>query len=175
MNEDNRNIVDKYKNDLFTKWETEMIKKDLQSKSFSYAVLMEHFVGDFTIGSVLRSGNAFGVSKMYYYGGKKSFDRRSTVGTHLYTDMVHLTSMDELLKLKKEFVFVGLENSTDRAESIYNFKWPINSLIILGEEGVGITKETLELCDKIVYIPQYGSVRSINASSAASNLKCGGL
>lgn len=165
---DNRNIIDKYKTDLFTKWTTEMIKSDLQSKSFPYSVLMEHFVGDFTIGSVLRSGNAFGVNKMYYYGGKKSFDKRSTVGTHLYTDMIHLTDIDELLKLKEEFVFVGLENSVEKSESIYNFSWPINSLIILGEEGIGITKETLKLCDKIVYIPQYGSVRSINASSAAS-------
>lgn len=163
---DNRNIVDKYK--LFTKWTTEMIREDLQSKTFPYAVLMEHFVGDFTIGGVIRSGNAFGASKMYYYGGSKSFDRRSTVGTHLYTDVIHLKTIDELLKLKSEYVFIGLENTTDDKKSIYDFYWPNNSLIILGEEGIGITDETLKLCDHVVYIPQYGSVRSLNASSAAS-------
>jgi tRNA G18 (ribose-2'-O)-methylase SpoU len=166
MNDDTRNIIDKYK--LFNRWTTEMIKEDLQTNNFPYAVLMEHFVGDFTIGGVLRSGNAFGASKMYYYGGKKSFDRRSTVGTHLYTDIIHLNTEEELLKLKNEYVFVGLENSTENKESIYDFTWPKNSLIILGEEGVGITPNTLALCDKIVYIPQYGSVRSLNASSAAS-------
>lgn len=163
---DNRNIIDKYK--LFTKWTTEMVKDDLKSKTFPYAVLMEHFVGDFTIGGVLRSANAFGASKMYYYGGSKSFDKRSTVGTHLYTDIIFLKTRDDLLKLKDKFIFIGLENTPNNKESIYNFSWPINSLIILGEEGIGITDDTLKLCDKIVYIPQHGSVRSLNASSAAS-------
>lgn len=48
-----------------------------------------------------------------------------------------------------------------------DFEWPDNALIIVGEEGVGITPETIELCDKFVFIPQYGSVRSLNAGVAS--------
>ena len=42
-----------------------------------------------------------------------------------------------------------------------------STLLIIGEEGVGITPETLELCDNFVFIPQFGSVRSLNAGVAS--------
>lgn len=167
MESDNRNIVDKYKYDRLTKWSTELIKRDLQTNAFPFAVLMENFQGDFNLSSVLRSCNAMNGREMFYLG-RKQYDRRGTVGTHHYTDIINIKNRDELLKLKSRYTFVALENSVPHAESIYDFVWPDNPLIILGEEGVGITPETLQLCDRCVFIPQYGSVRSMNAAVAGS-------
>jgi len=164
---DNRNIADRYKHDRLVKWTTEMIKSDLQQKSFPFAVMMENFVGDFNLSSVLRSCNAMNGREMFYLG-RKQYDRRGTVGTHHYTDLINVKTREELLKLKERYTFVALENSVAQAEAIYDFVWPENPLIIIGEEGVGITPETLALCDKFVYIPQYGSVRSMNAAVAGS-------
>ena len=165
--DDNRNIADRYKHDRLVKWTTEMIKSDLQQKSFPFAVMMENFVGDFNLSSVLRSCNAMNGREMFYLG-RKQYDRRGTVGTHHYTDLINVKTREELLKLKERYTFVALENSVPQAEAIYDFVWPHNPLIIIGEEGVGITPETLALCDKYVYIPQYGSVRSMNAAVAGS-------
>lgn len=164
---DTRNILDKYKHDRFMKWTDDLIKKDLQKKAFPFAVLMENFQGDFNLSSVLRSCNAMNGREMYYLG-RKQFDRRGTVGTHHYTDIINIQSREELLDLKSRYTFIALENGVGKPESIYDFVWPDNSLIIVGEEGVGITAETLAICDKCVYIPQYGSVRSMNAAVAAS-------
>jgi tRNA G18 (ribose-2'-O)-methylase SpoU len=164
---DNRNIADRYKYDRLVKWTTEMIKSDLQQKSFPFAVMMENFVGDFNLSSVLRSCNAMNGREMFYLG-RKQYDRRGTVGTHHYTDLINVKTREELLKLKERYTFVALENSVAQAEAIYDFVWPENPLIIIGEEGVGITPETLALCDKFVFIPQYGSVRSLNAAVAGS-------
>ena len=163
---ENWNITDKYKHDRLTKWTTELIKKDLKTSSFPCAVLMENFLGDFNIGTVIRNSNAFNVSEVYYLGMKR-YDKRGTVGTYHYTDIIHLKHHEELEKLKEKYVLVGLENSVEGAVSMANFEWPDNSLIVVGEEGVGITKETLKLCDKFVFIPQYGSVRSLNAGVAS--------
>ncbi len=164
---DNRNIVDRYKHDRLVKWTTEMIKTDLQQKSFPFAVMMENFVGDFNLSSVLRSCNAMNGREMFYLG-RKQYDGRGTVGTHHYTNLINVKTREELLKLKERYTFVALENSVPQAETIYDFVWPENPLIIIGEEGVGITPETLVLCDRFVYIPQYGSVRSMNAAVAGS-------
>ena len=164
---DTRNITDKYKHDRLTKWTTELIKKDLQQNSFPFAVMMENFVGDFNLSSVLRSCNAMNGREMFYLG-RKQYDRRGTVGTHHYTDLINVKTREELLKLKDRYTFVALENTVPQAESIYNFEWPENPLIIIGEEGVGITQETLALCDRFVFIPQFGSVRSMNAAVAGS-------
>lgn len=164
---DTRNITDKYKHDRLTKWTTEMIKTDLQSNAFPFAVMMENFQGDFNLASVLRSCNAMNGREMFYLG-RKQYDRRATVGTHLYTDIINVPNRDELLKLKDRYTFIALENSVPQAEKIYDFEWPENPLIIIGEEGVGITPETLALCDRFVFIPQWGSVRSMNAAVAGS-------
>lgn len=119
---DNRNILDKYKNDRFTKWSTELIKKDLQSKSFPYAVLMENFAGDFNIGTVIRSANAFNARAVYYLG-RKHYDRRGTVGTHNYTDVIHLKTRDQLLKLKEDYELVAVENTVPSAVSLDRAKY----------------------------------------------------
>lgn len=155
-----RNVVDLFKN-----WTLDLIKDSLVESAFEYAVLMEQFVGDFNIGTVIRNANAFGAKSIYYLG-KRQYDRRGTVGTHLYKDVIHLKAQEDLVKLKDKYTFIGLEN-VPGATILNDFKWPQNSLIILGEEGVGVTKETLALCDKVVEIKMYGSVRSLNAGCAS--------
>jgi tRNA G18 (ribose-2'-O)-methylase SpoU len=161
----NYNVIDKYK--LLTKWTTELIKDDLKKNAFPFAVLMENFMGDFNIGTVIRSANAFGASEVFYLGRKK-YDKRGTVGTHHYTDIKHLKDHNELVKLKEKYTFVAFENTVSNAVPVSKFEWPRIPLIILGEEGIGLTPDTLELCDNFVYIPQFGSVRSLNAAVAGS-------
>jgi len=163
---DNRNIIDKYKNDRLTRWTTELIKEDLQRTAFPYAVVMENFAGDFNIGTVVRNANAFN-ARCVYYLGNKHWDRRGAVGTHNYTDVKRIKTREDLIKLKEEYTLVGVENSVSSAIALDKFEWPDRTLLIIGEEGVGITSETLALCDHYVYIPQFGSVRSLNAGVAS--------
>ena len=163
----NLNISDKYKYDRLTKWSVDLIKKDLQQNSFPYAVMMENFAGDFNISSVIRSANAFNARSVYYLG-RKHYDRRGTVGTHNYTDVIHLSTRDQLLELKKDYELVAVENTVPSAVALGDAKYSRSPLFILGEEGIGITPETLELCEKFVYINMYGSVRSLNAAVAGS-------
>jgi tRNA G18 (ribose-2'-O)-methylase SpoU len=161
------NVSDRYKDDRLVKWTTELIREDLQSKAFPYAVLMENFQGDFNLSSVIRSTNAFNGREVYFLG-KKDWDRRGTVGTHHYTHVKRLKTREELLKLKETYTLVALENTVPSSVDLADYEWPSNPLIVLGEEGVGITPETLALCDAFVYIAQHGSVRSLNAAVAGS-------
>jgi tRNA G18 (ribose-2'-O)-methylase SpoU len=151
----------------FTGWSVDLIKKDMMSTTHPFSVLMENFAGDFNIGSVLRSANAYNAKEMFYYGNRH-WDRRGSVGTHHYTNMIHLKEKDSLIDLKKKYTLVGLENNVPEAVSLYDFVWPDNPMIVVGEEGCGITPDTMRLCEKFVYIPMFGSVRSFNAAVAAS-------
>lgn len=158
--EDTRNVIDFYKG-----WKLEDIKLDLERKRFDYAVLMEQFQGDFNIGTVIRNANIFAAREVFYIG-KKHWDRRGAVGSHNYTALKYLASIEDLIALKANYVFIGLDN-IDGSVPIESFEWPKNSLMIFGEESTGITKEVLALCDKVVAISQYGSVRSLNAAVAS--------
>ena len=160
-----RNVIDRYKN-----WSTESIKRDLQRTSNPFAVCMEHWQGDFNISTLIRNANAFNAEKVFYLG-KKRFDRRGTVGSHHYVDLVFLDgSVSKLVDLKKQYTFVAIDNNVPNTYKLGNFNWAELKkppLLIFGEEGVGLTKETLKLADYTVEIPQFGSVRSLNVGTSS--------
>ena len=160
MSEDKRNIIDFYRD-----WKLEDIKIDLDRKCFPYSVLMEQWQGDFNIGGLVRNANAFAAKEVFYIG-KKKWDRRGAVGTHHYTAVKYLDSYDCISSLKKEYILIGIDN-VEGSVPMESFNWPDNSLMIFGEESFGITKDVLAMCDKIVGITQFGSVRSLNAAVAS--------
>lgn len=53
---------------------------------------------------------------------------------------------------------------------LYEEALPPNTLFVIGNEGNGITEETLSLCDQTVKIPMPGNIESLNASVAAAIL-----
>jgi len=163
-----RNVIDRYKN-----WPTESIKRDLQRTANPFAVCMEHWQGDFNISTLIRNANAFNAEKVFYMG-KKRFDRRGTVGTHHYVDLVFLDGgIPELVELKNTYTIVAVDNNVPKTHKLSEFDWQLLEkppLMVFGEEGVGLTKEALEIADYSVEIPQHGSVRSLNVGTSSGIL-----
>ena len=156
------NVIDKYR-----AWEIDLIRQDVQSHTFPFAVAMQHWEQDFNLASLIRSANAFGAKEVFYLSDHKKYDRRGTVGTHHYTQVNHLKSIEELLSLKEKYRFIGIDNIPGSV-GMRNFVWPENTLMIFGSETQGLQPEVIELCESIVFIEQFGSVRSINCACAAS-------
>lgn len=156
------NVIDEFKNKSL-----EEIRCILQDRAFPFAVAMEHMSGDFNLGTVFRNANAFGAKEVFYIGGSRSWDRRSAVGVQNYLQFTHLKTIDDVLVLKDKYTFIGLDN-VPGSVPMETFEWPKNTLMILGEEGPGLTKEITDHCKAIVSITQYGSVRSLNAGCASA-------
>lgn len=55
-------------------------------------------------------------------------------------------------------------------ESMYDVDFRGKTVLVIGGEGNGIKKLTMENCDKIVSIPMYGKINSLNASVACGIL-----
>lgn len=155
-----KNVIDEFKG-----LSKEQIKNHLKNTSFPYAVLFENWIGDFNLSTGIRNANAFNASEIYYIG-RKRFDKRGAVGTYNYKDVSFIESEDQLFKLKEKYTFIGIDNIPGSV-SMKNFIWPKNTLMIFGEEGKGLSKYVQTLCESIVYIEQFGSVRSINCGTAS--------
>ncbi|MUH60131.1 RNA methyltransferase [Bifidobacterium sp. GSD1FS] len=56
----------------------------------------------------------------------------------------------------------------DGAVPMETYRFPERCLLLFGAEGPGLSSRALELADDVVYISQFGSVRSINAGAAAA-------
>lgn len=143
----------------------EEIREILKRSSFPFAVCFEHWAYDFNIATGIRNANAFGAKEVFYVGDKR-WDRRGAQGVYHYTDIHWLSTIEELLKLKEKYTFVGVDN-VPGSVSINSHKWEKDTLLIFGEESTGLTPEMQKLCSTIVYIPMFGSVRSINCGTAS--------
>ncbi len=155
------NVQDRYK-----AWTLDLIKKDLEATSFPFAVCMENFQHDMNIGGVIRNGNAFNAKETFYISPTRKWDRRGTQGAHHYILVTQLPDFAALAALKEKYTLIGVD-CVEGSIPMETFDWPDNTLMIFGEEGLGLTEETKKLCEHIVHISMYGSIRSFNAACAS--------
>lgn len=161
-----RNVINHYHY-----WHHDAIVADLDTKRNNFTVLCSNLYNDFNIATVIRNANAFLAKRVVIYGSKQ-YDRRGTVGTHKYTHFEHLREEHDLSKYLEKNRFdriVGIDNVAS-AKNIVEYSWPKREqsvLMIFGQEQVGIPENLLDICDDVVYIPQYGSVRSLNVGTAS--------
>lgn len=157
---DTRNVRDVYKY-----WTEDAIRADLRKNHHNFSVLISNQFNDFNIGSVIRNANAFCARRVIIHG-RRQYDRRGTVGTHLYTEMQHV-QFAEVINLT-DSVLIGFDNIQD-AVPLEKFEWPQGHVIMaFGQEQAGLSAEVLAMCEKVVYISQYGSVRSLNVGCASA-------
>lgn len=164
IRDDPRNVID-----LYQYWKEDAIKADLREKCHPFSVLITNKFNDFNIGSVIRNANAFCAEEVIVYGSKQ-YDKRGTVGAHLYTNLRHVRYSDDLPEVLEGFdVIAGVDN-LDGAIPIESVDWDYDrkTLLCFGQETTGLTTEILDVCDFLVYITQYGSVRSLNVGCASA-------
>lgn len=158
---DTRNVIDFYKN-----WEMDAIRGDLDEKRHDFSILVANEINDFNLGTLVRNSNAFLSREVIIYGRRK-WDRRGAVGTHLYENLKHVRHVEDL-SFPSGPTFVGVDNIPG-AVPLETFQWPSGPVVmVFGQEGIGLTEDLLALCDHVVYIKQYGSVRSLNVGCASA-------
>jgi tRNA G18 (ribose-2'-O)-methylase SpoU len=171
-----RNIIDHYHY-----WKDEAIRADLDTKRFNYSVVCCNIGNDFNIATVIRNANAFLAKEVVIYGNKK-YDRRGTVGTHHYTNFRHVRDIDSLSDFfnvcaagdgkpteRKQIRILGIDNIPEATDvNAYEFDPDIHYIMVFGQEQIGVPEDVLDMCDDVLYIPQHGSVRSINVGCASA-------
>lgn len=156
---------------------TDEIKLFCQTRETTASIGMTHVSGDFNIGTLIRNANFFSFKEVFYVGGRKHYDRRSTVGTHHYTTVSFVKTEEEFLNLiKDKYTLVCVENNIPefswKTISIYDkgvWGETVNPpLFLFGEEQKGISEFLLQNCGYIITIPPFGSVRSLNVGSTSA-------
>lgn len=69
--------------------------------------------------------------------------------------------------IPNDYKIIALETTSD-SKSIYKSELDNKIAFVVGDERYGIDIESLKLCDKKMFIPMVGSVKSLNVVQAAS-------
>lgn len=158
---DKRNVIDEFKG-----LSCDRVRSLYDERSLPLIVAVESLKGTLNLGVLIRSSNAFGASRVIYFGRKKR-DRRSEVGAAHHFP-VEYRDLDYLHMLANNYLIVGVENNVPNTVNYSNFVYPKKTVLLMGSEECGLSDEAKAVCDVFVTIPQIGSVRSLNCSVAGS-------
>jgi tRNA G18 (ribose-2'-O)-methylase SpoU len=117
---------------------------------------------------IVRAASCCGVQRIICAGVAK-IDREITreTGDSIAIE-VHRTLPPVLKKLRTEgYQLVGLEQTTN-SQVLYTYPFARKTVLVIGNERVGIEDEVLRLMDATVEIPVYGLPYSHNVATATA-------
>lgn len=140
----------------------------------NYLVLILDGITDpHNLGAILRSCDQFSVD-MVIIPERRSVQANETVikissGAAQYVPLAPVININREIDLLKDngFWIYGADMNGD---SSYETKYANRTVIIMGNEGSGISRLSLEKCDFISSIPMTGHIDSLNVSVAAGIL-----
>ncbi len=146
-------------------------------KNKEVIVVLDNIRSRANVGSIFRTSDAVGVSKIYLCGTTPIPPHekisKTALGAEMYVPWEYHKQTWRLVEQlkKKGYQIVALEK-TKNAEDIFSIKRE-NTVygggkiaLIVGNEVNGLSPETLKRSDKIVAIPQYGQKESLNVAVA---------
>lgn len=121
------------------------------------------------LGTILRTIDSIGLKQVILSKGCGDIYNpkvvRSTMGAIFRVNVIEadniLENISDFKKHKYEILATSLEDSKSIYEIDYNKK-----VIVIGNEGNGVSKEVLEKADQKIKIPMLGKTESLNASVA---------
>lgn len=144
-------------------------------KAKEVVVVLDNIRSVHNVGSIFRTADALGVSKIYLCGctpspvdrfGRERKDLAKTaLGAEKSVKWEYQKDTVSVLKsLKKNgFEIIAIEQDR-KSEDCRKMKVKSKIALILGNEVDGISKEILKSADKIVEIPMFGKKESLNVS-----------
>lgn len=123
------------------------------------------------LGTIIRSSVAFNIDTIIL--GKKCVSLynskvlRATQGMIFSINIIEVDSLEFVKKLKKENYQI-LSTRVDNGKDIRNININNKFALIMGSEGLGVSKEILELSDEFVYIKMNQNCESLNVAVATS-------
>ena len=155
--------------------EFKMAKVDDMVKENNGIIVMLDGIQDVhNLGAIIRTCECAGVDGVIYksHNAVKVNDTVAKVasGALEYMKVAEVTNLVNTIKdlKKKGYWIVG--SAGDAKQFYTDMKYDMNTVLIIGAEGKGMSRLVKEECDFIVKLPMYGKVTSLNASVAAGIL-----
>ncbi len=160
---------------LLTSWEKDnkndqdFIKQVSENKGV--LVVLDQLNDPHNIGSIIRTVEALGGNGVILPKSNSpkisSTITKVSAGATAYLKIITVPNIAGFLDLCKDSGFWIIGTADDGTDSLEKLKELRPSVIIVGSEGKGMRRLTMEKCDHIFRIPLKGRISSLNASVAA--------
>ncbi len=140
------------------------------TKNHGLVVALENVSNPHNIGAIIRSMAHFNITTLLVPKNSKIDNGalfRTSEGGAEYVQILEVEKLQDALNLLLKNKFDILATSSHSGEQLYDFKFNKKTVLLFGEEGPGLSKETLKKF-KSLQINGTGNVESLNVSVATS-------
>ena len=141
------------------------------------ALICENLNAPYNVGSIARTAAAYRVDHLWLTGSTPGFDQAATQKVALGTDRfiestAVATGVDAVAEAHAAgYVCIAIELATN-AVPLFALEAELGPLVdvclVVGHEGHGINAKTLQVADRVAYLPLAGKVGSLNVAVAAA-------
>lgn len=143
-----------------------------KEKPYKVYLMLDGLTDPHNLGAILRSCDAFNADGVII-PKNRSVALNATVakvstGAIEYVDVIQVTNLHQTIRTLKEhgFWIIGTDMNTN--QTIHDIQVDADLVIVIGNEGEGMSRLVRDNCDYIVQIPMQGHVNSLNASVSAA-------
>lgn len=124
------------------------------------------------LGTIIRTAVAAGAKGIFLLKGTVDpYNEkcvRSTMSALCNIPIFEDVTLSEFYDFIKDNTIKTYVTSLENAKPYHTISYPKRTMIILGNEGNGVSREIIEMCDQTITIPMYGDIESLNVSVAAA-------
>ena len=124
------------------------------------------------LGTIIRTAVAAGAKGIFLLKGTVDpYNEkcvRSTMSALCNIPIFEDITLSEFYDFIKDNSIKTYVTSLDNAKPYHTISYAKRTMVILGNEGNGVSKEIIEMCDQAITIPMYGDIESLNVSIAAA-------
>ena len=124
------------------------------------------------LGTIIRTAVAAGAKGIFLLKGTVDpYNEkcvRSTMSALCNIPIFEDVTLSEFYDFIKDNTIKTYVTSLENAKPYHTISYPKRTMIILGNEGNGVSREIIEMCDQVITIPMYGDIESLNVSIAAA-------
>lgn len=124
------------------------------------------------VGAVFRTADAFRIGELYLCGITACPPHREIHKTALGADETvkwqYFETTEEACKILKDKGYkIFAVEQVEGSQMLQDFKFELNTALIMGNEVEGVSEEALPYCDGALELPQEGTKHSLNVSVCA--------
>jgi tRNA G18 (ribose-2'-O)-methylase SpoU len=120
------------------------------------------------LSNIARTASCCGVARLIACGTAKIIGKIARDAAETLPVEVHRTLAPALAELRHEgYQIVGLEQ-TNASHDLHHFRFERRTVLVVGNERLGLTGDVLGLLDHAVEIPVYGLPYSYNVATATA-------
>lgn len=118
-------------------------------------------------GFLLRTANAFGAEVIVV--GRRDFSRRGANAKTRHTRIHRFYTLQDAVEFARSrgCQIYGVEIAPD-AHSVCDRPFEGSTAFMVGNEGEGLLPKQMDMCDKLIYVPQHGTAGSLNVNVAGA-------